>query len=156
MADIAVPFALTTPGGVILFNDTGTDQFNIFGADEYYITDIQGLDGSPIRAPIDNAPQTHGGLVHPFFKGPRHITIEGALMVRSTRVMNAVVVIRNEMEDDLLTALESILQADGTLAWTPQGEAARSLTVRYEIPCEFRGISLKTFAFGLVAANPDW
>lgn len=156
MADIGVAYTLVTPGGTILFNNTGTDLFNVFGSDEYYITDIQGLDGPPIRTPIDNAPQTHGGLVHPFFKGPRHVTVEGALMIRSSRVMNTIVTLRNTMEVNLLAALESILQADGTLSWTPLGQSANSLTVRYEVPCEFRGVTLKTFAFGLVSADPDF
>lgn len=156
MADISVQYDLVTPGGTINFNDTGTDLFNDYGVDEYYITDIQGLDGAPIRAPVDNRPQTHGGLVHPFFKGPRRITVEGALMIRSTRIGNAVRILRNQMEDDLFDALESILDVDGTLGWTPAGGSARLLTVRNEIPLEFRGIELKTFTFGLIAANPDW
>src|SRR3989337_1851967 len=143
MADLSVQYTLTTPGGTILFNNSGIDSFNAYGADEYYISDIQGLDGAPIRAPVDNRPQTDGGLVHPFFKGPRRVTIEGALMIRSTRIMNSIRVLRNEMEEDLRVALESIEAADGTLAWTVQlsgGPDARSLTVRNEIPVEFRGI----------------
>lgn len=157
MPDLSVTYTLTTPGGTITFNDTGYDLFNQIGLDdEYYITDIQGLDGAPLRTPIDNAPQTHGGLVHPFFKGPRAVTIEGALMIRSTRVGNSMRLIRNQMEIDLLDALESIIDADGTLSWTPAGQGGRSLTVRHNIPCEFRGIELKTFTFGLVAADPDW
>lgn len=157
MADVSVPYTLTTPANDIEFNNYGFDRFNEAGGpNEYYITDIQGLDGAPLRTPVDNAPQTHGGLVHPFFKGPRVITIEGALMIRSTRVGNAVRIIRNAMEADLFTALEAIIDADGTLAWTPAGEGARSLTVRNNLPLEFRGIEVKTFTFGLIAANPDW
>lgn len=156
MADFSVSYVLTTPGGTITFNSTGTDDFNVYGSNEYYITDGQGLDAAPIRAPIDNAPQADGGLVHNFWKGPRHIVLEGALIIRSTHVQNTIRSLRNSMEAALLTALESILQADGTLAWTPAGQGARSLTVRNEIPCEFSGIELKTFTFGLVAENPDW
>ena len=160
MADNSVPYDLVTPAGTINFNDSGIDQFNILGGpDEYYITDTTGLDGAPIRAPVDNRPQTDGGLVHPFFKGPRRITIEGALMIRSTRIQNSIRIIRNDMEKDLKDALDSILQVDGTLSWTPQltgGPDPRSLTVRCEIPVEFRGIELKTFVFGLIAAVPEW
>ena len=50
----------------------------MYGPDEFYITDIKGLDSPPRRTPTDNAPQTHGGLVHPRLKGPRPITFEGA------------------------------------------------------------------------------
>lgn len=160
MPDLASPYTLATPGGTILFNNSGIDLFNMVGGpDEYYISDIQGLDGPSIRAPVDNRPQTHGGLVHPFYKGPRRVTIEGSLMVRSTRVQNAMRLIRNDMEEALRVALESILQADGTLSWTvplTAGTDSRSLTVRNEIPVEFRGIELKTFVFGLIAANPDY
>jgi hypothetical protein len=160
MADISVVYTLTTPGPDITFNHTGIDMFNMLGGDdEYYITNAKGLDMPPLRTPMDNRPQTHGGLVHRFFKGPRHITIEGALMIRSTRIQDSIRTIRNDMEEELRTALESIIDADGTLSWTPQltaGPDPRSLTVRCEIPLEFDGIELKTFLFGLVAANPDW
>jgi hypothetical protein len=158
MADIAVAFVLTTPGGTVNFNNTGSDDFDVPGSNEFYITEIEGLDGPSIRAPIDPAPQADGAILHNFWKSERNITITGALIIRSTRVMDSVVVARNTMEASLLTALESILQADGTLAWTPQGQAARSLTVRHQgaPPLDFSGIELKTFVFGLVAANPDW
>ena len=160
MPDLASPYTLTTPGGTILFNNEGIDLFNMVGGpDEYYISDIQGLDGAPIRAPVDNRPQTHGGLVHPFFMGPRRVTIEGSLMIRSTRVQNTMRLIRNDMERNLRIALQSILQADGTLSWTVPRQAATdsfSLLVRNEIMVEFRGIELKTFVFGLIAADPDY
>ena len=159
MPDLAVPYTLTTPANDIAFNDYGFDRFNMYGPDEYYITDIQGLDGAPLRTPIDNAPQTHGGLIHPFFKGPRLVTIEGALMIRSTRTEQGRREQRNKMEADLIAALEAIIDADGTLAWTveyPSSSDSRSLTVRNNIPVEFRGIELKTFTFGLVAGQPDW
>jgi hypothetical protein len=158
MADIGVAYTLTTPGGTILFNNTGEDDFNDPGSNEFYITEADGLDGTRIRAPIDPAPQADGAILHNFWKGERNITITGALIIRTTRVMDSIVAARNVMEASLLAALESILQADGTLAWTPQGQAARSLTVRHHgaPPLEFSGIELKTFVFGLVAANPDW
>jgi hypothetical protein len=156
--DIAVPYTLVTPGDDIAFNDSGIDRFNQYGPDEYYITDIKGLDGAPLRTPIDNRPQTDGGLVHPFFKGPRLITVEGALMIRSTRVQNSIREIRNQMEHDLRAALDTIYNADGTLSWTIQladdGPVSYSVTVRNNIPVEYTGIELKTFVFGLVAANP--
>ena len=55
--------------------------------------------------------------------------------------------------------MESILRADGTLTYTPTGAGARSLTVRHDIPLEFRHVEnylLISFTFGLVAAEPDW
>lgn len=160
MPDLASPYTLVTPAGTVLFNNEGIDLFNLVGGpDEFYISDIQGLDGAPIRAPVDNRPQTDGGLVHPFFEGPRRVTIEGSIMIRSTRVQNTMRLIRNDMEKELRTALRSIKAADGTLSWTvplTTGTDSFSLIVRNEIPVEFRGIELKTFVFGLIAADPDY
>jgi hypothetical protein len=149
--DIGVQYTLTTPGGTINFNDGSANQ--------YYLSTVGGLDGPTIRAPIDDRPQTDGGIVHDFFAGPRHITFEGVLLIQSTHIMNSVVQIRNTMEDNLRTAVVSLLRADGTLAWTPQGKSARSLTVRHDVPLDFTNIEnylLLQFHFGLVAANPYW
>lgn len=151
MADIAVQYTLTTPGGTINFNDGSADQF--------YITEIQGLGSAPIRTPIDNRPLADGGLVHDFWKGPRHVLIEGVFFITSVPQGQRCQEIRNEMEEDLRVALESLLQDDGTLAWTPVGQAARSLTVRHEVPLECphqENYLLRAFNFGLIAANPDW
>jgi hypothetical protein len=151
MADIAVVYTLTTPGGTITFNDGGADQF--------YITEIQGLGSAPIRTPIDNAPQAHGGLVHDFWKAARNIVVEGVFLITSVPQGTQCQALRNDMEEDLRAALESILQADGTLAWTPTGLTARSLTVRHSVPLECPhqdNYLLRAFNFGLVAADPDW
>lgn len=128
-------------------------------SDIYYITSIRGLDGAPIRAPVDNAPQAHGGLVHNFWKGPRLFVVDGLILVQSTTIGNSMRIIRNQMEEDLFDALEAVLQADGTWAWTPAGEAGRSLTVRNNVPLETDysdNNTVKTFSFGLIAANPDF
>ena len=151
MADIGVPFTLTTPGGTVNFNDDSADQI--------YIMSITGLGGASIRAPIDDVPFGHGGIVHRFWKGPRHLVIDGVFLILSTKKMDNIVVIRNTFEQTLKTALESILQADGTLTWTPQGQSARSLTVRHDVQLEFsheQNWLVEAFSFGLVAANPDW
>jgi hypothetical protein len=149
VADVTVLYTLTTPGGTVLFNDDAVD--------EYYLSNIAGLDGAPIRAPVDNAPQTDGGLVHDFFLGPRHVTMEGILFIRSSRVGDEIRDQRNVMEQTLREALESALRADATLAWTPAGGDPHLLTVRYEVPVEFTytdNFLTKSFAFGLVAADP--
>ena len=151
MADVGVSYTLTTPVSTVVFNDGALDQ--------HYITEIRGLGAPALRTPIDNVPLGDGGLVHDFWKGPRHIGIEGIFLIQSTRIMNSIVVIRNDMEDELSDALESILRADGTLAYTPQGQGARTYTVRYEIGVEFTHTDnylTEAFTFGLVAAEPDW
>jgi hypothetical protein len=151
MADIGVQFVLDTPTTDITFNDDSEDQI--------YIVTASGLGMPTLRTPIDNVPFGDGGLVHDFWEGPRHILIDGIFLITSTHVMDDVVVIRNDFEDDLVTALTSIIRADGTLTWTPQGQSQRSLTVRCDVPVDFAheaNWTLETFAFGLVAANPDW
>lgn len=151
MADIAATYTLTTPGGTIVFNNGALDQ--------YYFTEIDGLDGVTLRTPIDPVPFGDGGIVHDFWEGPRHMTFEGVLLIQSVRIQNSILTIRNSMEEDLRVALASIKRADGTIAWTPLGEGARSLTVRNEIPLATRHIEnylLRSFTFGLVSADPDW
>ncbi len=151
MADVGVAYVLTTPDGTVTFNDGTQDQF--------YISEIAGLGGTPVRAPVDPVPFGHGGIVHDFWEGPRYIVIDGAMLILSTRVGDEIVVIRNQMEETLRVALRSILGDDGTLEWTPQGQAARLLTVRHDSQLEFshdQNYLLETFHFGLVAGDPDW
>ena len=151
MADVGVPYTLTTPAGNVTFNDGSTDQL--------YISEVQGLGGAPIRAPIDDIPFGHGGLVHTFWEGPRHIIVDGVFLILSSANMDAQVVIRNTFEETLRVALRSAMDVDGTFAWTPQGQAPRQLTVRNDVPVEFghdQNYLLETFTFGLVAADPEW
>ena len=153
MADVGVQYVLVTPGGTITFNQT-TVPFA--GQDQYYITEIRGLAAPSLRTPFDPVPLGDGGLIHDFWFGPRHILIEGTILVQSTAIENSIVVIRNGMEDDLSDALNSMLRADGTLAFTPQGESARSITCRYEVPLEFthtNNYHSLDFSFGLIAAS---
>jgi hypothetical protein len=149
MAEMSVVFTLTTPGPDI--------TFNAGSGDEYFLDPqmCSGLDGAPVRTTIDDAPQTPGGIVFPAVKGPRHVVLGGILLNRTGTAAS-----RNTMEDNLVAALDAIAGADGTLAGTPSGGSARSLTVRLEIPVAFpawTGFPFhKQFVFGLVAADPDW
>jgi len=157
MPDIAATYTLNVPTATdIVFNNGGRLRD---GQDYYWLTSIEGLDGPPIRAPIDNRPQTDGGLVHDFYLGPRHIIVEGFFLIQSTEVYENIRSIRNDMEAALLAAHMDILRADGTWSWTPLNESARSLTVRGDVPVQFRHIDnyrTLSFAFGLVAADPTW
>lgn len=152
MSDVASSYTFATPGGTIVFNDGSTD--------EYYLTDITGLDQADVRNPNDDAPQVSGAIVHTHFETGLRPVLTGIFMIRSTRVMTAIRIIRNEMEKDLTVAVRSILGADGTLAWTPLGQAAASLVVRQEFKVEYTyvdGYLNKQFVFGLVseAAAPS-
>lgn len=146
MAEISAVYTLTTPGVDVTFNS---------GTDVYRITSLEGLDQAPIRASVDDSPQTDGGIVHDFFYGARYVTVEGLLLPGDGAAGT-----RNTMEANLIASLEAILRADGTLAWTPTGQSARSLTVRCFQPARFgpwQGFPhYKTFIFGLVAADPTW
>lgn len=152
MADIAVAFTLSTPGGTVNFNDGSDDQF--------YITEITGLGTPVLRTPSDSQPQAHGALLHNFWKRERAIGVEGVFLITSVPLGGgSCQAIRNDMEEDLRVALESILQADGTLSWTPVGQGARSLAVRHSVSLECphaENYLLRTFNFGLIAADPDW
>jgi len=158
MADLTCTYVLSTPGGTITFN-SGTLKD---GTDKYWIQNITGLDSPSLRTPTDNVPYGDGGIVHNFWMGPRHVVLEGVLVTESIGFPSLgpeCIQLQNEMEDALRLALESILRADGTLAWTPSGLGARSLTVRYEqgLDCvAIESFALKQFTFGLIAANPSF
>lgn len=155
MADLSCAYTLVSSGGTIVFNDGDLHTID----DLYWIADINGLDGPSIRAPIDNAPQAHGGIVHAFWKGPRHITMEGSIVIQSVPWGGPCLAERNQMEEDLRVVLEGCIQADGSLTWTPTGLSSRSLTVRHDVPLEFspqENYMIMGFTFGLVSADPDW
>jgi len=154
MADVGVPYTLATGGGTIVFNDSG-EPFQ--GQDQFYITEIRGLGSPALRTPFDSVPLGDGSLVHDFWFGARHIGIEGTALVQSTAIEDDIVVIRNQMEADLFTALESCLRADAIFDFTPQGQSAQSYTVRYEVQLEFthsNNYHSLDFSFGLIAGNP--
>ena len=155
MADIACPYTIVTPARTINFNDGATDQF--------YIQGITGLGSAPVRAPIDDVPYGDGGIGHNFWKGGRHIVIEGLFLVTSVDCGPEQVGIWNDMEDSLRIALESIAATTtdtGTLVWLPQGQILyRVLGVRHDQPLECppdQNFTVRNFSFGLFAENPDW
>lgn len=155
MADVGVQYVLTTPGPDITFNQF-TDPFT--GQDQYYLTEVRGLESPDLRTPTDPVPLGDGALIHPFYYGATHITFEGLILVQSTAVMDDIVVIRNSMTATLKSALNSMLAADGSLAFTPQGQAAQTITgLRYEVglqtPHADNYNSLQ-FSFGLVTGTP--
>lgn len=137
---------LQTPSWVIQFNlDTG----------DTYVNDPQqcaGLDGAPIRATIDDRPQTDGGILHPFYKGARHITLSGTLLVRTAASDGSYVANRSALEDNLVSACDELLNTDGTLSWSG---GLRQLTVRCDIAPTYTGSFQKTYVVGLVAADPN-
>ncbi len=137
--------SLETPGGTIDFNDSSGDAY------ENDPTQCAGLGQAPLRVTIDDAPQTDGGIGHPVFRATRRITIGGTMIIRSSGTDSGIVSARTTMIDNLVAALESIENADGTLSWDSGG---KSLTVRCEIPFDPTGAMEKAYLFGLYALNP--
>ncbi|HEY1309279.1 MAG TPA: hypothetical protein VGF24_37325 [Vicinamibacterales bacterium] len=155
MADVACPYTLAAPGGTIYFNDGAADQ--------YYIQAVHGLDGAPIRAPIDDVPFGDGGLSYNFWKGGRHVSIEGIFLIQTIDCGPGLVTIWNQMEEALRVALESIaatIADTGSLSWTPTGLALRTLgSVRNDVPLDCQpdqNFTVRTFSFGLFSDTPDW
>jgi hypothetical protein len=158
MADYSCQYTISGPSLTITLNNG--ELGNGSRDNLYWIGDIDGLDGPPIRAQVDNAPQTDGGIVHTFWKGPRHINFQGDIIIQSVPFGGPCLEERNEMEDALRGVLESIIREDGTLSWIPTGQfQTRSLTVRHDVPLDFsptNNYMTQGFVFGLVAANSDW
>ena len=155
MADIVTAYTLTTPGGTIIFNNGVMGD----GTDKYWLQSVQGLDGPEIRAPVDPVPFGDGGIIHTFWKGPRRPILEGVFLIESSTFESDCQFIRNTLSEALRVALNSIISTNGTLAWTPDGFSARSLTVRNEVPLDVRyeqDYRLSSFTFGLISASSEW
>ena len=155
MADLQASYTLTTGGGNVTLNggSLGTSS------DLYWVSAIHGLDGPTLRTPIDDVPFGDGGLIHKFWKGPRHPQFEGSLIVQSVPFgSSGCQEALNDLEDALNAALDSIIQTAGTLSWTPDGGGAQSMSVYYEVPLDIQPIenfALRSFSFGLVSASAD-
>ena len=155
MADVGVQYALNTAGTDITFNQY-TDPFT--GHDQYYLTEIRGLESASLRTPFDPVPLGDGALIHDFWYGARHIQMEGVILVQSVSIEDDIVEIRNTMTDALSDALNDCLRTNATLTFDPQGSSGtRAITVRYEVPLETTHTdnyhSLQ-FSFGLIAGVP--
>jgi hypothetical protein len=154
MADIQTTYTLTTPGPDITFNNGQLGD----GTDKFWLTAIHGLDGPVIRAPVDLVPFGDGGILHTFRLGPRRVTFDGILWVESSRLESECQQLRNALADDLKSALASIVTASGTLAWTPEGEAAQTLTVFNEVGVDMPysdDYRKQNFSFGLISASAN-
>ena len=155
MADLATTYTYTASGGTIVFNagDLGD------GTDKFWLQSILGLDGPNVRAPVDLVPMGDGSLLHDFWTSGRTPVLEGVLLIESVRIDgSACQTALNEMEDNLRAAVESNVAASATLAWTPTGQSAQSLTVFHNgqprldiVPTD--NFMLRQFTFWLIAAT---
>jgi hypothetical protein len=155
VADLTTTYTLSTSGGTIVFNNGALKTTT----DLYWIQTLQGLDGAPVRAPVDPVPFGDGGLVHRFWKGPRRIVFDGVILIQSVPLGGACQEQLNVMEEALRVALESTLDTPGSLSWVPLGQASRLLTVKCEVALDVQPIenyALRSFSFGLVSPSSDW
>jgi hypothetical protein len=155
MADIIVEYLLDTASVDITFNDGVLGD----GTDKYWLTSIEGLDGPAIRAPVDMVPFGNGGIVHTFRLGPRRITFDGMFLIESSTSQGDCMELRNNLRDNLLTALASCLTATATLSWTDTGGSGFSIPVYNEVglSCPYSdNYMVQNFSFGLISedANP--
>ncbi len=130
-------------------------------------TKITGLDGRPIRATILPNGAADGGDKLTARFGPRLISVEGDIVVYSaglqvtpvesvTGYLSGV----NALVAAWVSGLEALLNSTFTLAWTPTGQGASSLTCTYGYEgAEFQSTPSPnmsgptTVTFGLVAES---
>lgn len=162
MADTSLVYTLNLPNvSDVVFNANGLRYGD--GQDGFFLNRILGLDGAPLRTPNDNAPGTHGGIIHRRKKGPRITTWEGRFYTQTVWSGNAIAAMRTAMENVLKDALEDLYDDSnpGTMTWTPRGGSPVSLTVLAQVPVEFDielGVEpqiAQVFSFGLISADPD-
>lgn len=148
MAEFGAPATLSTPAGDI--------QFNTRTPDEYFIENIDGLDGEPTDAPIDPRSQIDGSYAFDFWGRGRNITVTGYITVDPTLSAYQQIVRRNEMERALRHACRSLKRDTGTWAWAPSGVGPYSLEVKCDMQPTYPGKAVKQFIFGLFAPDPDY
>lgn len=142
--EYAIPHTLQTPQGNVSFN-TGA-------GDELRLTAIDGA--GDVRAVVDAVAQRDGGIVHPFFKAPRYVTLTGLVKVPSSFTT------RRTTLEDLVGKANSMLRTDGRLYWTPSGYGDQRFLdrIRLSEPVRIRDSQLgglyKEFEFQIVAADP--
>lgn len=162
MANPSLRYTLTPPNvAAIEFNENGL-RFGD-GQDGFFLTRVLGLDGAPLRTPNDNAPQTHGGLIHDRYKGPRITTWEGRFYCQTVTTPNGVADMWEVMTETLKAAMEDLYDKDnpGTMSWVTRAGPTRSLQVLAQVPVETdveAGANIAVagiFSFGLISANPD-
>lgn len=135
-------------------------------------TAIRGLDGRPIRRTIWPQGASDGGILGTGRFGPRLIQVEGEVWVYQANELltpadaakNAAMTFWltqvNTLVDTWVAGLEAAINSNLTLAWTPTGLGADSLTVRYGYEgAEFQSTPSPDLTewtkvtFGLVAAS---
>jgi hypothetical protein len=124
---------------------------------EYFIKNIDGEGGIPVRAPIDNAPHDDGGIIHDFWDEPRHITITLVITCDPALTAWEQVQQRNQMYDALEAECYEARRADKTYSRTRSGMSDQSLTTRCDLqPTPHWDTDGLNVTFGIVAAVGVW
>lgn len=124
MADLCCEYQF----GDLILNDEEADDRLVIGENG-----IQGLDGAPIRSQIDPRGQADGGIVHTKRFGPRRITFSGPVDIRSVenRQTDAYRSALMDLQLFVIAELESFLNDETDLIWTPSGGTPTFLTCTY-------------------------
>lgn len=143
MAEIGIPYVITTPRGDLTFNDYTS-------ADHYRIEAVRGMGAAGLRTYVQPLSQADGARVGDTWRGALTPVFTGSIVFST-------ITQRRTLSDKLESWLASILRADGTLKWTPTGASQRQRTCRLldgpDMPGE-SGQVLKSFQFTLVCADP--
>ncbi len=135
----------------------GSVEFNTRAAAEYFIKNIDGEGGIPVRAPIDNAPHDDGGIIHNFWDEPRHITVTGVITTDPALTAWEQVQQRNIMWDALEAQCYAIRRATTTWSRDRSGMSSQSLTVKCDMqPVPHWDADGLNFTFGIVAGDGVW
>jgi hypothetical protein len=143
-----VPFTLVTPAGNITFNA---------GGDGFYLSDIQGLDGAPLRKSSDPLPQTDASLVRRGVRSGKTVTLRGQILA------NGGFTVRRGLEDTLRGYLDRLVRPTAAelvsscrLRYTPSGYSDERMLDAVELlePVKITGTLLKEFEFTLASPYP--
>ena len=133
--EIGVPMSLQSSYGTLTFNDLEDGAgLSLPNGNGYLVQAIAGGVYPAIRNPVDNRPNRSGGIVHPFWKGAKIITLSG-LVVASLPIY------RTTLDDHLRGVTNALLEVAGTYRWTPPLAAQRSHVVRLLSGVEILGQS---------------
>jgi hypothetical protein len=149
VAEIAIPFELETPEGVLAFNPAA-------GANGFYLMEVSGLDGAAVRASAVDRPQSDGAILFDSFWGALTPVLGGYVKCAQPGDSEATAIAaRRDLIDDFLAHCHALLRADGILRYTPSGESERRLeAVRlFERP-DISGGLTKQFQLALVTGDP--
>lgn len=140
MAEYSAVATLSTPGGNITFNDTGSTG-------HHDPEMCEGLDPqSAVRSVQDDRPRTHGGIVYDRLYGPRAIVLGGWCL--ATTVAN-----REAFFNSLGAALDSIMDGGGTYSWVASTGTKTITSVFCDVPVKSMGGFMKRYQFGLISPN---